>query len=145
MQETTRVERFGDDSMSMAGRAMTTALGQGRAVVCICVDAKRRLLEEQLAVLGVDLTAASATGRYASLDALDALSSIVVDGAPDVIRFAEVIGALIDRAAEQHGGVSIFAELVPLTRTEYDHTGAIELETLCRSFIASRPILRDCR
>ena len=135
----------GAELISEVGAAMCTALDQGNAVVLIAIGTHRQLLETELSVRGIDIVEALGTGQYVSLDAPETRSAIIIDDSLDVIRFAEVIGALIDRAAEQHGGVSIFAELVPLTRTEYDHAGAIELETLCRSFIASRPILRDCR
>jgi hypothetical protein len=137
---------FRDDSVSISevGKSMCAALDEGIAVVSISTGTHRRLLEEQLTVHGIDLREASAMGTYASLDAAEVLSSIVVDGYPDVIRFAEVIGAVLDRAAERHGRVSVFAELVPPMRAEQNHAGAIELENLLRSFIAARPVFRDC-
>ena len=127
------------------GAAMCTALDQGNAVVSIAIGTHRRLLETQLAVRGINVVDALRTGRYVSLDALEALSMIMIDGHLDVIRFAEVIGAPIDRAAEQHGCVLIFGDLVPPMHAAGKHTGAVELKNLWQSFIASRPIFRECR
>jgi hypothetical protein len=147
MQDTAPVLQLRDDATPIdeVGRAMCTALDQGNAVVSIVIDTRRRSLEKQLTVHGVNIVEALRTGTYAPLDALEVLSTIIIDGSPDVIRFAEVIGATIDRAAEQHGRVLIIGELVPLMRAEGEHAGAIELENLWRSFIAARPIFLDCR
>ena len=124
---------------------MCTALDQGNAVVSIAIGTHRRLLETQLAVRGIDIVETLGTGQYVSLDALETLSTIMIDGSLDVIRFAEVIGAPIDRAAEQHGCVLIFGDLVPLMYAAGKHTGAVELENLWRSFLASRPMFLDCQ
>jgi hypothetical protein len=145
MQETPVVP-FRDDSVAIAdvGKSLCAALDQGIAVVSISTGTHRSLIEEQLVVHGVDLREASAACTYASLDAPEVLSTILIDGYPDVIRFAEVIGAVLDRSAEKHGRVLMFAELVPLMRADHNHAGAIELENLLRHFIASRPLFRDC-
>lgn len=132
------------ESISAVGKSMCVALDQGIAVVSISTGTHRSLLEEQLVVHGIDLGKAAAAGAYASLHAPAVLSSIIVDGHPDVIRFAEWVGAAMDRAAEQHGRVLMFAELVPLMRAEHNHAGAIELESLLRSFVASRPVFHAC-
>ena len=98
-----------------------------------------------MAVRGIDIVEALGTGQYVSLDALETRSAIIIDGSLDVIRFAEVIGAPIDRAAEQHGCVLIFGDLVPLMYADGKHTGVVELESLWRAFLASRPMFRDCK
>lgn len=136
MRETGPVAPFRDDAARIVetGRAMCMALDEGSAVVSIADGTHRRLIEEQLATRGVDIIRALATGRYVSLDARAALSTII-DGSVDVIRFAEVIGAPIDLAAEQHGRVLVFGGSEPL----------LALESLLRSFIAARPLFVDCR
>ncbi len=147
MRETApAVEVHGDaERIAGAGAAMCAALQQGNAVVSIAVGTHRRLLEKQLAVRGIDIVEALRTGQYVSLDALETLSTIIVDGSLDVIRFAEVIGAMIDRAAEQHGCVLVFGDLVPLMYGNGKRTSAVELEKLWRSFLTSRPMFRDCQ
>ena len=100
-QETVPVAQFCDDATLMAeiGRAMCNELDAGNAVVSIATGTHRRLLAEQLTGHGVNLIAALSKGQYVCLNALDALSNIIIEGVPDVIRFAEVVGAILDRTA----------------------------------------------
>ena len=135
----------GAELISEVGAAMCTALDQGNAVVLIAIGTHRQLLETELSVRGIDIVEALGTGQYVSLDALETRSAIIIDGSLDVIRFAEVIGAPIDRAAEQHGCVLIFGDLVPLMYADGQHTGVVELESLWRAFLASRPVFLDCQ
>ena len=135
----------GADPIAEIGAAMCRALDQGNAVVFVASGPNRQLLETQLQVRGINVVEALRTGRYVSLDALETLSTIMTDDHVDVIRFAEVIGAPIDRAAKQHGCVLIFGDLIPSRHAAGKHTGAIELNNLLQSLIASRPIFRDCR
>lgn len=135
----------GTKRIAETGTAMCAALDQGNAVVSIAIGTHRRLLETQLAGRGIDIVETSGRGQYVSLDALETLSKVMIDGSLDVIRFAEVIGAPIDRAAEQYGCVLIFGDLVPPMHAAGKHAGAVELNNLWRSFITSRPIFRDCR
>ena len=144
--DTAAVAQFCDDATLLAdiGRSMCSELDKGNAVVCIATGTHRRLLEKQLHAHGISVVAAQASGRYVILNALEALSRILVDDLPDVIRFAEVVGALIDRVAARHQRVLIFGELVPLMRAEGKHAGAVELGKLWQSFVGSRPIFLNC-
>ena len=126
------------------GRAMASALERGNAVVCIATDGHRRLLEEHVHRAGADLSNARRTEQYLSLDAVDTLSRITCDGSPDVIRFAEVIGAPIDRIALRFPQVWIFGDLVALMCAYGNRRGAIRLERLWRSFNEARSVFRYC-
>ena len=57
-------------------------------------------------------------GRYISLDAADALSTFMINGMPDPVRFLKVFGDLIATAAEAAKGkqarVAVFGECVHL-------------------------------
>ena len=145
-QNTLPLAQFCDDATLIAeiGGVMCAELDKGNAVVSIAIGTHRRLLERQLTVHGINVVAALNTGRYVSLNALDVLSTIMVDGVPDVVRFAEVVGAPIDRAAAQYRRVMIFGELVPLMRADGKHAGTVELENLWRSFVTSRPVFLHC-
>ncbi len=145
--------RVGEDPTSAAqdatlldeiGSIFCTELANGNAVVSITAGAHRRLLEKRLTVHGIDIVAALSKGQYVPLNALETLSTIIVDGVLDVIRFAEVVGAPIDRAAANHPRVLIFGELVPLMRADGKHAGADALDNLWRSFVASRPTFVHC-
>lgn len=126
------------------GRAMSVALDRGSAVMCIATDVHRCLLEDHLSRAGADLQAARRTRQYVYLDAIDTLSRITIDGLPDVIRFAEVIGASVDRMALQFSRVWIFGDMVALMCAYGNRTGALRLERLWRSFNEAHPVFRYC-
>jgi hypothetical protein len=145
-QDSVLPAQFCDDStlLEEIGIAMCTELDKGNAVVSIATGTHRRLLEKQLTVHGLNIIAALSKGQYVSLNARETLSTIIVDGVPDVIRYAELVGALVDRTATRFRRVLIFAELVPLMHADGKHSGAVELEALWRSFVASRSIFLHC-
>lgn len=145
-QDSVPTAQFCDDPtlLDKIGGGMCNELDKGNAVVSIATGTHRRLLEKQLTVHGINIIAALSKGQYASLNARAALSTIIVDGVPDVIRFAEVVGALLDRTADNYRRVLIFGELVPLMHADGKHAGAEALETLWCSFVASRPMFLHC-
>ncbi len=145
-QDPISTAQFCDDATLLheMGSAMCTELDKGNAVVSIATGTHRRLLEKQLTLHGINIVAALSKGQYVPLNALDALSAIIIDGVLDVIRFAEVVGAPIDHTAANHRRVLIFGELVPLMRADGKHVGADALENLWCSFVASRPIFMHC-
>ena len=140
------LSQFCDEAalLAEAASAMRAELNKGNAVVSIATGTHRRLLEQQLTVHGINVVAVLSKGQYVPLNALEVLSTMVVDGVPDVIRFAEVVGAVADRTAVNHRRVLLFGELVPLLHADGQHAGADALETLWRSFAASRPIFLHC-
>lgn len=126
------------------GHAMAVALARGDAVVCIATDAHRRLLESRLNRAGTDLRRARRAQQYVYLDAIESLVRVTVDGSPDVVRFAEVIGAPIDRVAARFPQVWIFGDMVALMCAYGNRAGAIRLERLWRSFNEARSVFRYC-
>jgi hypothetical protein len=126
------------------GRAASVALDEGNAVVCIATRAHRLLLARHLADHGLDIVALRHEEQFVALDAAETLAKIIVDGKPDVIRFAEVVGACIDRAATRYPRVWIFGDMVALMCAHGDHMGAVRLEKLWRSFNKARPVFRYC-
>ncbi len=145
-QDALPAEQFCDDAtlLDEISSTMCAELDKGNAVVSIATGTHRRLLEKQLTVHGINIVTALGKGQYTHLNALEALSTIIVDGVPDVIRFAELVGALLDRTAANYRRVLIFGELVPLMHADGKHAGADALEILWRSFVASRPIFLHC-
>jgi signal transduction histidine kinase/CheY-like chemotaxis protein len=99
---------------------------------CIVVATKEHLygLEERLRARGSEVDAANATGQFISLDAREVLPSLLVDGTPEPRRFADVIGSVVERAAQARGRVRIFGELVALLWAEGNHDAALRLEEL---------------
>lgn len=140
------VQFYDDDSglITPIGRAMCVALDAGYAVLCITTGAHRRLLEEHLTTRGIDVTAPSMGERIVFLDAADTLAKITVDGLTDVVRFAEVIGALVDSLCSRFPRLWIFGELVALMRANGNQFGALKLERLWTSFAESRRVIICC-
>ncbi len=145
--ETQVTSRDGDDALMtyQIGATMSTTLLQGDAVVCFVTGSRRRRLEDQLIVRGIDVVGALMREQLVCVNALDTLMKVNVDGVPDVIRFAELIGAVLDRAATRYPHVLTFSELASVSCKSGDEPGALALEALWTSFVESRPVFFRCR
>jgi len=128
------VQLYEDDAFLTAilTRVVGDGLEAGDAVVVIATARHREALAAQLVADGVDVEAASDEERYIALDAADTLACFMVDGAPDPVRFAVLIGRTLDRAANAtvHGRVRAFGEMVALSWTEGKRDVALALEGL---------------
>jgi hypothetical protein len=74
-----------------------SSLRDGDAAIVIATAAHRRAFETALNASGIELPAAA--DRYLALDAAELLEKLMVSGAPDVGRFRDTIGVLIEHAA----------------------------------------------
>jgi hypothetical protein len=133
-----------DELITEVARAMYVALEQGHATMCLATAAHRQALERHLTARGIDLEAALRDGRLVYFDADATLARITVNGSPDVERFAEVIGSVVDSLAASFERVWIFGELVALMCDSGNPAGALELEKLWSSFVHSRPVFLHC-
>ena len=100
------------------------------ATMVVATPAHRAAFEQALTAAGVDVAAAAAGGRYVSIDAAELLATLMVDGAPDVARFASEVGGLLDRMAQPGRGLRIYGEMVALLWEAGDATSALALEHL---------------
>jgi len=89
-----------------------SALRDRHAAMVIADPRHRRNLEAGLEAAGLDLSAATATGRYVVLDDMELLARFMIDGRPDAGRFRDTLGPIIERAHEAGGEVRIYSELV---------------------------------
>ena len=116
------------------GRYIGSALGTGDAAVVVATEEHRRGLDARLRAWGIDVGGARAYGRYVSLDAAETLAKCAPDGWPDAVRFFDLIGGVLDRAAAaataNRPRVAVFGELVALLSARGDHEAAIYLEGL---------------
>jgi hypothetical protein len=140
----TRGVRDDDVRVAEIAGSMAAALNQESAVVCVATGTHRRLIEQQLKARGIDVVGALMREQLVCLNAFDTLTKIMVDGQLDVIRFAEVIGASVDRAATRFQHVLIFGELDLLLRLTGHMYGAQQFHHLWVSFIDCRPMFRRC-
>jgi PAS domain S-box-containing protein len=108
------------------------ALKNGDAAILVATRAHNEALTRELNARGVDVAAAVNQGRYATFEASDILSQIMVDGMPDGSRFRKLVGGIIERAKfaakTDRPTVAIFGEMVALLWGEGKHAAAIRLE-----------------
>ena len=126
--------------MSEMGRILCIALDQGHAAVCIVSEPTRVAFEDQLNKRGIDVAAVRNQGQYVCLDAAETLPKITTNGGPDPIRFAEVIGRLIDRLSDQYKGVWMYSELAPQMWRAGNQAGGLALEKMWASFADTHPV-----
>ena len=112
-----------------------TALTAGNAAIMIATESHRESVLLELQAKGLDIEAAIEEGRYIALDAADALSTFVIDGMVDRVRFMESFGRLIVRATKaangEHPRVAFFGEGTHLLWTQGNVHAAIQDEKLC--------------
>jgi CheY-like chemotaxis protein len=130
------VEFYSDDGsfLDRFTRFIGAALMVGKAVIVVATQSHRDSLLLRLQAQGLDIGAAIEEGRYISLDAPETLSTFMVDGLPDPVRFRKVAGDLIAGAANTVSGkpsrVAACGEGVSLLWTQGNADGAIRLEQL---------------
>src|SRR5712691_6445281 len=66
--------------LNSLGGFIGTGLQAGDACVVVATKAHRDGLDARLQAYGLDVAAASANGQYVSLDAIESLSKLMVDG-----------------------------------------------------------------
>jgi hypothetical protein len=113
-------------------RFIAHALKSHTAVVVLATKSHRESLVQRLSGEGLDIDYAMQHGMYISLDAVEMLSTIMVNGTPDRLRFFEGVCSLIECAAEasktEHPRVAICGECVGVLCAEGNVNAAIQLE-----------------
>jgi DNA-binding NarL/FixJ family response regulator len=111
-----------------------TALRAGNAAIVVATESHRNSLLPRLQAYGLDTAAAIEQGRYISLDAADTLSTFMLNGMPNPVRFLRLLGDLIATAAEAAKGeqarVAVFGECVHLLWAQGNAEAAIQVEKL---------------
>jgi signal transduction histidine kinase/CheY-like chemotaxis protein len=130
--------------LNSVGGFVGTGLRAADACIVVATKAHRDGLDARLQAYGVDVASASASGQYVSLDAAETLTEFMVDGSPNPVRFAGVLGGIIARAAEGRSRVRVFGEMVALLWAEENRTAAIRLEELWNDLHAAHPFVLFC-
>jgi hypothetical protein len=140
------VQIYDDESRFMVTleRFVGDGLKAGEAAVVIATASHLTWLESRLREAGHDIEAARAAGTYVGLDAAATLSSFMVDGWPDAIRFAEVIGPVVDRARRGQRKVRAFGEMVALLWAQGHNDATLALEALWSDFCRNRELALLC-
>jgi signal transduction histidine kinase len=139
--QTHAVQFYAEDSFLLdeLSRFVGAALVAGDAAIVIATKTHREGLADRLQSRGLDVTPAIVQGRYVSLDAIETLARISVDGWPDATRFNQVIGSVISQATitieGKNPAVSAFGEMVALLWAEGKMEAAVRLEQLWNDLV----------
>jgi len=110
------------------------ALRAGDAAIVVATEQHRDGLLQWLTAQGLDVAPLLEQGRLVSLDARQTLATFMVEGWPNEVRFNDVVGNIIARAAAAVRGerprVAIFGEMVALLWADGKAQAAIRLEQL---------------
>ncbi len=140
------VQFYSDDGVffDRATRFLAPALGAGHAAIVLATPSHREGLLQRLKSEGMDIDAAIHDGTYCSLDAGDALSSIMFQGVPDHRLFRQRLCDLIDsvrRAVTAKGRhVAILGECVGLLCADGHAETAIGLEQTGNELLVTHDI-----
>ncbi|HKN36397.1 MAG TPA: MEDS domain-containing protein [Terriglobales bacterium] len=130
------------------GRMIGTVLGAGDVAIVIATQSHRDAVAQLLSARGLDVAVAVDQGHYIALDAAEMLATFMVDGMPDAVRFTDVVGGVLARAAESPEGkqvkVSAFGEMVAVLVAEGKPEAAIRLELLWNQLARERSFLLHC-
>lgn len=115
-------------------RFIGTALKAGNPAIVIARESHRNQLLLRLEEYGLNVKELIELALYTPVDAIDALSSFMVNDVPDPIRFMSAFGALIHKASEcvEAGRrIAIFGEGVQILLDRGSPDAAIQIEKLC--------------
>jgi len=127
---------YSNDSVLLDGltRFIAAALKGGNAAIVLATQSHRDGLLQRLKTECVDIDGALQQGVLISLDARETLSTIMVNGMPDSLRFFRGIGSLIETASKAARAaqpeVAVFGEAVALLQAEGKVDAAIRFEQL---------------
>jgi PAS domain S-box-containing protein len=144
------VQFYEDDAAFLDSLAefVGSALGSGGACLVIATRPHRDAVAERLKVWGVDLSIATAAGRYLCADAEATLARFMADGWPDEQRFYSAIEPMLlqARVASHHmpGPLVAFGEMVALLWTEGRCEAAIRLEELWNELLRQHSFALRC-
>jgi DNA-binding NarL/FixJ family response regulator len=125
-----------DDAAFVRGfaRVAHAALKVKNAVILITTTSHASDILDRLNASGVDTDVTLKNGSLTQVDALDALSKLMVNDLPDPGRCAKLVGDLVTRASKaakrDHPRVAICGECAPTLLAEGNPEGAIRLEHL---------------
>jgi diguanylate cyclase (GGDEF)-like protein len=150
------VQFYEDDTFLIKGLSdyVGTALTAGDKAIAIATGEHLARLEKSLTARGLlDAEGAATHGRYIRLDADVALPLFLDDGAPDEVRFRDIIGNVILDATETGDGrLFVFGEMVALLGTRprgplcspVERDAAIHVERYFNNLLARFPFTLLC-
>jgi DNA-binding NarL/FixJ family response regulator len=124
-------DRFALDDLT---QFIGAALKAGKAAIVVATKLQRDSLLPRLQAYGLDIGTAIEQGRYIALDAADTLSTFMLNGMPDLVRFLKLFDDLVVTASKaakaDQARVVIFGEMCDLLWAEGNVEAAIQVEKL---------------
>jgi CheY-like chemotaxis protein len=124
------------------------ALSDGNVAISIASALHQDELLSRLQAQGVDISAVIGQGRYVALDAAEALSSLIVNGLPDPLKFSWLVGELITRATVVVDGdtsrIFVCGEGTTLLWQQGNVEGVVRLEQLWDEMARSCAVQVHC-
>jgi DNA-binding NarL/FixJ family response regulator len=120
-------------------RFIAAALNARNSVIVLATEPHLAELRRTLRENEVDVATAVAEGRYVPLNAANALSTFMVNGLPDPVRFFERVGSVVTAALRAAKGepprVMAYGEMSPLLLAEGKANAAVAVERLTSELI----------
>jgi DNA-binding NarL/FixJ family response regulator len=132
------VQFYSDDAVFLDAfaRFIATALKAGDAAIVVATKSHLDALALRLKTQGLDVDGATQQGTYIQMDVAKALSTFMINDMPDVARFFEVVGGVIEaadkaaKAKREHSRVVACGECSPFLWMQGKPDAAIRLEQL---------------
>lgn len=124
------------------------ALKVGQTAIVIATESHREGVLQKLQERGLDIAAAVQEGRYIALDAVGTLSTFMVNGMPDPVRFFSVTHNLLEAAARaaksEHPRVVACGEIAPTLWAQGNAEAAVRLEQLWDALAKAHDLATLC-
>jgi len=137
------VQFYSDDAVLLESfaRFITAALKASNPAIVVATKSHRDSLLQKLRTEYVEIDAAIQRGTYISLDAADALSSMMVNGLLDATRYVSgLIKAASKTAEADYPRIALCGEGTGLLWTDGQTDAAIQLEQLCDDLCKSHEV-----
>src|SRR5262249_9376874 len=126
------------------GGFIGTGLAEGFTCIAVATKEHRDGVEQRLNRFGFDLPRITESGKYFSIDAHEALSSLLVNNTPDPRLFRENIGGLLAKAAAGGNPIRVFGEMVGLLWADGEYETAVALEEMWNQLQSALPFSLLC-
>ncbi len=124
------------------------ALKAENAAIVVATKLHRDSLLPRLQAYGLDIGTAIEQGRYIALDAADTLSTFMLNGMPDVVRFLKLFGDLVVTVSKatkaDQARVAIFGEMCSLLWAQGNTEAAFQLERLANQLVRTYDLAILC-
>ncbi len=140
------VQFYSDGASFLEGftHFIEAVLKAGNPVIVVATESHHNSLLQRLQAYGVDIATACGEGRYIPLDVVETLSTFMVNGRLDQVRFLKVAGDLVAAALRtatgDHPRVAACGEAAPALWAQGNGEVAVQLEHLWDEVARTSPV-----